>query len=320
MKNALPTIALFFAAFSLHAQYLPKQLFVVATSLQLRAEPGLKSNVLASMSNGEPVELIEDKADQESSLYDRIGGIQGRWLKIRYKGKTGFAFSPYLAPRYSLFYEHSHAEYLPKVNHWYGIYKKKNGEEEIREIKVSQCRIPENDVEEEHQYLCTDQRDTSLFVIATNEVIRPGYAGVFSQRYADNSGISLEMRPGTECWLFWKLKGNTIDGQHFQLYGTGTYSMQSAGLQLTNYKVMVAQRQSPGSEFRVLQDLTPFFSYIDSYVKVVWVGDLDRDDKPDLILQACSTQSCTQYLFLSSEAGEQELLRCITSYSWYDEC
>ena len=322
MKSRLPFFLLLLCSFSLNAQFLTKQLFVAASALKLRQEPNRTSKVLATMTNGEPVQLLEDNAMENSSLYDQIDSIQGRWVKVQYKDKSGYAFSPYLATRYNLFYEFSYAEYLPKVNNWYGVYKKANGEEEIRAIQVELRSITRDEEEggETHMYLYTNQRDTSLLIIGTNEIIKPGYVGVFSKNIARNTGISSGLRAGDECWLYSQLKGNTIQGEHYQLFGTGEYKLYSYGLQLEHYKVMVAKRNPPNPAFVIIQDLTGFFSFIDGWVKVEWVGDLDRDGKPDVVIQSCSTQQCINYLFLSSEARENELLRPVSSYSWYDEC
>ena len=322
MKKILLLLPLLSIATTLPSQSFPRQLFVASSALKLRQEPTRKSEVLATMTIGEPVQVEEKSPDEYYDRYDRIDSLDGYWIKVRYKDRTGYAFCPYLVSRYNLYYEFNAVQYLPKMNNWYGVYKKSNGEEEIRAIKVRIKTVSDPDLGHSHKMLYTDQKDTSLFIIGTNEVIRPGYAGIFSRNYTRNSGIDLTIKPGVECWLYTRVERSTIKGEHYHLFGTGTYQISEYGLQLENFKIWVAKNNPPDSRYTVIQDLSPYFSFMvtEGSVNVQWVGDLDRDGKPDAILQCCSTQQCTNILFLSSEAGTNELLGPVSSYSWYDEC
>lgn len=322
MKKILLLFPLFSLAITLPSQSFPGQLFVASTALKLRQEPSRDSKVLATMANGEAVQVEKTNPNENNRYYYQIDSLNGYWIKVRYKDKSGYAFSAYLASRYNLYYEFNPVQYLPKLNNWYGMYKKPNGEEEIRAIKVETRTVSDPETGHSHKVLYTDQKDTSLFIIGTNEVIRSGYAGVFSRNFAHNSGIELRIKPGVECSLYTRVKGNSIQGECYHLFGTGTYEISEYGMQLANFKIWVAKNNPPDPKYNIIQDLSPCFSLMktEGLVNVEWVGDLDRDGKPDAILQCCSTQQCTNILFLSSEAGTNELLAPVSSYSWYDEC
>jgi hypothetical protein len=61
------------------------------STLRLRSEPSAESAIVASMPNGSAVTILKD-----SFQYDEIDGEKGRWLKVNYNGKEGWAWSDFI--------------------------------------------------------------------------------------------------------------------------------------------------------------------------------------------------------------------------------
>jgi hypothetical protein len=52
-------------------------------------------------------------------------------------------------------------------------------------------------------------------------------------------------------------------------------------------------------------------------LELLWFGDIDRDDKPDIILQDCPyAGGCRASLYLSSRAKPDELLHKVCEHFW----
>jgi len=72
-----------------------KKGYVIAKSgLLLREGPGLKSRPFQKISFTSEVDVIAN-----SEVIEIINNLKGSWLKITYKGKTGYIFSRYIAPQ-----------------------------------------------------------------------------------------------------------------------------------------------------------------------------------------------------------------------------
>lgn len=73
--------------------YADEKFIVTAESgLILRDKPGKGSTKLITMPYKESVEVIDKNGPKE-----KIAGINAKWYKIKYKGKTGWAFSAFIS-------------------------------------------------------------------------------------------------------------------------------------------------------------------------------------------------------------------------------
>lgn len=72
----------------------PEELVVAAKGgLNLREKPDSKSARLFTVPDGATVSLLE-----RTETVEKIGGIDGKWVKISWDGKTGYAFDRFLKP------------------------------------------------------------------------------------------------------------------------------------------------------------------------------------------------------------------------------
>ena len=72
----------------------PYPLYILSTSLSLRAKPSLNAPKLGLLRYGQSVQsFISQEPGQELS----VSGIPGRWLKVRASGRDGYVFSGFLS-------------------------------------------------------------------------------------------------------------------------------------------------------------------------------------------------------------------------------
>ena len=64
---------------------------VTSDSLRVRAQPSVRSEVLAYLRRGEVVEVLQRSEQQE-----RVDGTLGHWLEVSYQGVRGWTFGPHL--------------------------------------------------------------------------------------------------------------------------------------------------------------------------------------------------------------------------------
>lgn len=94
---------------------------------------------------------------------------------------------------------------------------------------------------------------------------------------------------------------------HLAAYGTAIPS--DAGPQINNYRITFhhggfSHGESPGQTIFELEVVDP-----DSYLRVIWAGDLDGDNKLDLLLDLTTHYNLTiPTLFLSTKAGPGEFV------------
>jgi hypothetical protein len=297
------------------SQSLQDEYMIISSSLNLRENPDINSKSLTQISNGELVQTVDN---QETTRSDRVNDLQGIWIKVRYRQFTGYAFSAYLGARYMLYFEHEHIHYLPKVKYWYGVYYDTlKRQEVIREIKTRLKETYDPDFQTKEAILLTDQKKQSSFLIATNEKLSEQSMGVFFSR-KPQKGYAPPMLPGTEEWLFHRLNSNTVASETYHLFATGAYSMTEHGLRLDDYEIYVADNTPPDSRFTLIQNISRYL--VGESHELFYCGDIDGDDKPDIIMTSCSNSFCSYTLFLSSLAKPGELLHPVSSYTFWDEC
>lgn len=81
-----------------------------------------------------------------------------------------------------------------------------------------------------------------------------------------------------------------------------------------NYKLYLSDA---GNE----QLIVAITSFNDTFVEILWIGDLDADGKPDFILDTSRDyEEKTVLLFLSSKAGEGEIVKAAAYSSYLFDC
>jgi uncharacterized protein YgiM (DUF1202 family) len=313
---------LFTAVLVAQSTFYSSEMVVTASSLKLRKEASTQSAALETIPRGTIIEVIGTHNDGEVVAVDTI---YAPWYKVRFKGKEGYVFGAFVQPTYTLYYELEplFEREIHQLN-YYGIYRRDSFSDEVRKIKV---RFDEQ-YSEMHdmklKVLKTDQKDTSKFIIATPYNLPTGYAGPLG--ITDSPGWFFEggLAPGDmqSISVGFDDKANppveTV-GQSYFVAATGCAALKGNFVQVSGYQLQVFEMDA-GSE-ALLQNLTPLVTPepgINPQVSVSWYGDLDHDNKPDMLLHDCPVEmGCRVSLFLSSKARTGELLHKMSEYFWY---
>ncbi|RTQ48853.1 hypothetical protein EJV47_14745 [Hymenobacter gummosus] len=106
-----------------------------------------------------------------------------------------------------------------------------------------------------------------------------------------------------------KLLRFAFRGASYTLAATGAWAAgDTSAYAVQNYKLYLAADAAPGK--RQLLAATPHFD--DAMMQLVWIGDLDHDQRPDFILDTASHyNSSSPSVYLSSRAEGQELVKFV---------
>lgn len=294
----------------------PEQLEVTASSLKLREAPNLDAAVLTTIPQGAKVENISILGKER--VWDKIDGMGAYWMHLIYKGQTGYAFGAYLKPEFCLFYENLIADYVPKVKNWYGVYSTPKGDE-LRKITVY---ISMDSVEMSGALvpiLHTNDEAQSKFVIGTDRELKSGIIGDYYLRHnqwGPGNNFRYELGPGKTVALNSLFESLQLPGGFYEILCTGSFTVGPKWLEQHDFKIWATEKQTYNGAYSNKQDLSPYFSPNDQTCTLKWWGDLDGDNKPDVLIGRCATGEggCTDYLFLSSKAETGEMLHPVTLF------
>lgn len=98
-------------------------------------------------------------------------------------------------------------------------------------------------------------------------------------------------------------------GASYTLAATGAWAAgDTSAYAVQNYKLYLAAAAVPGK--RQLLAAAPHFD--DAMMQVMWIGDLDHDQRPDFILDTTSDYNTSSLsVYLSSRAAGQELVKFV---------
>ncbi len=326
MKQIFPLFFGLLCALQLFGQSTPffsDEMVVTATSLNLRESPDKNGKKVASLTQGTVVQFIEawnngeymqsDSTDPESPY--------APWLKVRAEGKTGWVFGAYVTAAIGLYYENDYAfdnQALPPV-FWYGVYARDSFSDEIRKVTVRKEEQYNEMYDANLIVLKTNQKEASKFLIASVKPLELGYCGqlgVFELR--DYFGSST-LGPGGQYSIY---PGNdmndTLVKPAYGLAGTGCAVLEGTYVTVRDYKLTLFDYSTePASQQDLTRWVKPENEEVGPAIDVLWFGDIDHDNKPDMILQDCPYEvGCRASLFLSSKAKKGEFLRKVSEHFW----
>lgn len=317
-----PTALFLWLAGSLSAQtssaFYPEEMVVIASSLNLREDADINAKKIANLPRGSVVEFIEAWNGGELIELDSL--TWGSWYKVRYEGKTGYAFSTYLANTFSLFFENTYMEEVPPML-WYGVYARDSFSDELRSINVK-VQDQFNEMFGEYiKVLKTNQKQESKFIIGTLTPLKTGFVGQLGLFDPKTLFFTAALQPGTQVSIYPGNEPNdTITRPTWGLAATGCATLDKAYVMVKDYRLTLLDYSTDPLQ---TQDLTPWvrpeISDANPSVDLLWFGDLDQDGAPDAILQDCPYEvGCRASLFLSSKARPGEYIRKVSEYFWPD--
>jgi hypothetical protein len=308
------------AAFAQYTPFFPDEMIVTASALIMRETPDQNGKKMTSLPRGTVVEYLEAYNHGEFVQLDTAGAF-APWLKVRYKDKTGYVFGAFLSGTYALAYEDDILEDVPPLQ-WYGVYKRDSFSDEVRKIDL---RITEEFNEmfgEKMKTLKTNQKDPSKFLVGSLNPMKQGYAGPLGVYHVGDfytadglfPGAILSIYPGQEV-------NDTTMKPTWQLAATGCARFTDDFIQVSDYRLILLDYEFQPAH---RQDLTHWLQTempdISPNVSLVWYGDLDKDNKPDVIIQDCPYEAgCRASLYLSSKAKPGEYLHKVCEHFWPGE-
>lgn len=305
------------------AAFFPGEYIVTASSLNLRDIPDKSGKKVSALTQGTVVQLVEvyqdgtyvqaDTTDPESPY--------APWLKVRYKGTTGWAFGAYLTPTISLHYESDffmEGDQLPPLQ-WFGVYARDSFADEIRRVQVRLVDEFNDFFQTQLKVLKTNQAETSKFLIASLAPFQTGYCGPLGKFEIGEMYFSKSLNPGGQISIY---PGNdtndTIIRPTYGLAATGCALLENTFVRVTDYQLRLIDFEQEPARY---QDLTPWVKPdgpdASPSVDLLWFGDLDHDGKPDAIINDCPYEvGCRASLFLSSKARPNEYLSKVCEHYW----
>jgi hypothetical protein len=306
--------------------FYPEEWVVTANTLNLREKPDVKSKKVASLPQGTVLKFLEAWNDGQYTSTDTTdeNAPYGRWLKVSSKLGTGWVFDLYVCGTTEIYFEgapHFDGKPLPPL-YWYGVYARDSFADELRNVQVRLVEENNDFFGVLYKILKTNHDEPSKFLIASHVPLSTGYCGPMGSFDASMMYYTRSLGPGSQLSIY---PGNdlndTIIKPAYGLAATGCATFVDYYVQIRDYKLTLLDYSK---ETIGLQDLTDWFRTefpeVNPSVDLLWFGDLDRDNKPDAVIQDCPYEvGCRASLFLSSKAKPGEFLRKVCEYYWPGE-
>ncbi len=303
--------------------FFPEELVVTANSLNMRAEPDANSKKVASLPQGTLLQFLESWNNGQYTQADTTdeNAPYGRWLKVRSKSNTGWVFDVYVSGTTEIFYENSPQFDMKSIAplFWYGVYARDSFADELRKVQVRLAEEPNEFYGGTVKLLKTNQKDPSKFLIASHTPLPTGYCGPLGVFDPNQMFFSKSLGPGSQLSIYaGNDQNDTIVKPTYGLAATGCASFDNNFVRITDYQLFLLDYATDPISTQNLTDwVRPEMAEVNPTVDLLWFGDLDRDNKPDAIIQDCPYEvGCRASLFLSSKAKPGEYLRKACEFYW----
>jgi hypothetical protein len=297
--------------------FVPEKVVVKASQINLRSSPQLSSStIIGQLPSGTILDVLE--LPNKGALVE-LNGRWSPWYKLRTEdGRVGYALGDFLSPALTIQFEEALLDgNLPPLN-WYGIYQKGKSSDEIRRIQVRKEPVYSEAMDETMYVLRTNQPDTAKYIIGTIETMQEGYAGPLGVMEAAGWNSTAEMSPGVQVPLETGREPALGSAPvSYILAATGCADWEENAMTIRNYRLRLVEVHA---EDQRVQDLSPWFECEHGHpptIQLLWYGDLDCDQIPDLLIHDCPFEiGCRTSLFLSSRARQNELVRKVGEFFW----
>jgi len=303
--------------------FFQEEMIVTASSLNLRELPDKNAKKVGTLTQGTVVQFLEAYKDGEYMQADTTDpeSPYAPWLKVRFKGGTGWAFGAYLTGTYGLYYENDifvEGDALPPLQ-WFGVYARDSFADEVRRVQVRLVDEFNEFFQTQVRVLKTNQREQSKFLVASLTPFPTGYCGPLGNFEIGQMYYSKTLGPGGQLSIY---PGNdlndTLIRPTYGIAATGCAELDNFYVRVTNYQLRLIDFSQEPVQY---QDLTQWVKTdmpeSSPSVDLLWFGDLDRDGKPDAIINDCPYEpGCRASLFLSSKAKPGAYLHKVCEHFW----
>lgn len=297
--------------------FFPEELIVTASSLNLREAPDPGAKKIAGLPRGTVVQFV---AAHNNGEYVEVDSLYAPWLQVRYQNQTGYVFGAHVTGTTGLYYEGEIMEgKLPPLQ-WYGVYARDSFADEVRRIEVQVVEKYHEFYGEKVKTLITNQREPSKFIVGTAKPFRTGYAGPLGVFETDDYFANRSLGPGAMLGLnAGNPEGDTMTKPTYVLIATGCAELMPENyVHIANYQLLVFDYATDPPR---RQDLTPWVTpempEVSPSVSLAWYGDLDGDNRPDVLIEDSPYEvSGRTSLFLSSKAKPGQFLHKVCEHFW----
>nr|WP_322623770.1 hypothetical protein [uncultured Flavobacterium sp.] len=180
---------------------------------------------------------------------------------------------------------------------WFGLFSGKDGyyiaNTEITVKNVNDPVLDETENDKTGKEVKASVKDTALVLISGSEFITPHKVQSFAPK-------KTELLPNEKVEFSFK-------GKNYRIYAKS--KDYSHGKEIVNYKLYITD----GTATTLLTALPQFD---DTMVQILFIGDIDGDDIPDLLLDNTSHYNVSSpTLYLSKPADEKELVKPVSIHT-----
>lgn len=280
-------------------KHLNPNLIVVADDLNFRSEANTSSNIISKLKRGEHLTL-KNVVQSENNHYNLFWGFERHWVKVvrESTGAVGFVYGDFVSNQNAAFFKNQDCSKIQNGN-WYGLYHS-NGE--VFMVRVN----PKIETSLDGYNFISSDSTKYQFYICSNTRLREGKI--------DGTILTKKEKYITVNSKYPLIR---IEENQFDLVGTGTVELRNGYLGISDKELIFLKTEiQNGNKKYYEQNLTKsIIGYGEVGYKIEFVGDLNRDGVPELILSEADNRSGTLYYFLSNEKGELELQSLTWSYS-----
>lgn len=177
---------------------------------------------------------------------------------------------------------------------WWGLYPSKGGYELV-EVTVTSEEAEESRLTGDTTILRANREGEPLCLIRGMKNARPGPIKTAFDGY-------LRLAAGQEHHV------NDLPPHYDILYGLGNALLKGGFTVIKDYSINIRNDRDTKSIAQELLHIEEACLSSESFPAVRWIGDLDRDGRLDVLLDAEPYPNNRWILFLSSEAGDGEIV------------
>ncbi len=325
IKLSLITVIILIGSFGLSAQqfecnetHLQKGIVKTESGLNLRSGPSLNKDVLIAVPKGSEVNLCNVESKTES-----IAGLEGRWIRASYKGVVGYLFSAYLEIRDCnvagiklIFPNDSSVDNFPLKKYceaYHGVFDISDRPSFKNQYEVKLIEPNDSIFSEEATYSSelSNKKGIPLFLMLGLEIKSKEIQGrLLSKMFFpfESANIWFEQEDGdtpTQYIAYAKGTGVKNDNQ----------KEMSEYKQIKDYELWIKINQKGKENIDLLlfkADLNSWLGGYEGGAWIYWVGHLNDDKIPDIILKTSTSYKGWNYkLLLSDPKSEKKQYKII---------
>lgn len=293
---------------------------VVKSGIVIRESATIKSKPIGSIKFGEMVDLL-----YEAGIADTVNEMPGKWVKVKHGKHSGYIFDQYLGnfekhnknfPKNFPQYFDLHAncgeqQYFNSDFYWYGVFENKS----MDNLKVSRVMLDfsvkkenwRDEMYDQYLKISVQSSDEPLFLIGLPDSI-PDYEIQKSEIMTRKLD---EIYPGQSLFISSYLKPEVS----YSLVSFGHYIEWNSGIK--DYKIEILKLKYPNIKIKSQNILANIENPIyEGLPKIKFVGDLNHDFTPDIIISHNTGHSSANTYLLMSGYSQNDLVSIVALNKW----